>query len=66
MKIIFFNKRTFSENFNLVNALYAEHLTKQFICNISFNYPHKPFYEAGALLLLLLSLLSRVRLCATP
>ena len=19
------------------------------ICNISFNYPHKPFYEAGAL-----------------
>ena len=38
-----------SEYFNLVNALYAEHLTKQFICNITFNYPHKPFYEVGAL-----------------
>ena len=50
MKIILnFNKRAFSENFNLVNALYAEHLTKQFICNKSFNYPHKPLYEAGAL-----------------
>lgn len=49
MKIILnFNKRAVSENFNLVYMLILTYKLK-FICNKSFNYPHKPFYEAGAL-----------------
>ena len=46
MKIILnFNKRAVSENFNLVYMLILTYK----LCNKSFNYPHKPFYEAGAL-----------------